>query len=280
MTINIDRAFVRLPGGLVHLRHVEGDSRPLLLLHASPGSSRGLEGLMTALAGQGGAPRLIAPDMPGNGDSADLAPEAPDLRWYADALAALLDAMGLETVDIYGSHTGARLACEMGAVHPGRVGRIVFDGIGEYSDEMKAVLLRDYAPVMQPDDYGRQLLWAFNFVRDQALHFPHFMRDPEHRLMTRAVPDAAALHGSVLEVLKGLTSYHKAYRAAFAYRTTERLPLVKAPSLLLQAANDLPWLNASGDTLAALMADVELAPVPGDADSKAALMARFLGWEA
>ncbi|WP_439532351.1 alpha/beta fold hydrolase [Polymorphobacter sp.] len=276
----VDRMFVRMPGGLVHMRHATGDgsARPLLLLHASPGSSRGLEPLVAALASRPGAGRVIAPDMPGNGDSADLAPEAPDMRWYADAVDALAGEMGLGTIDVYGSHTGARLACELAAAHPGRVGRVVFDGIGEYSDEMKELLLREYAPAMQPDDYGRQFMWAFNFVRDQALHFPHFLRDPEHRLMTRAVPEAAALHGSVMEVLKGLTSYHKAYRAAFAYRSASRLREVAAPCLLMKAADDLPWLNASGDELAAAMADVRVVPVPGDVTAKAAMMAGFLGW--
>jgi len=276
----IDRAFVRTEGGLVHLRQTEGAAggRPLVLLHASPGSSRGLEGLMGALGGTRAAPRLIAPDMPGNGDSDDLAPADPDIGFYAAALIGLLDRMGLDRVDLYGSHTGARIACEAAAAFPARIGRVIFDGIADYPEEMRDMLVRDYAPEMAPDDYGRHFLWAFHFVRDQVLHFPHFQRDPAHRLTTRAMPSAAELHGSVLEVLKGLTSYHKAYRAAFRYRATERMAAIAAPALLISAENELPALRAATAGFAAALDDGRVDVVGRDLPAKAAAIARFLEW--
>ena len=50
----IDRAFVRLAEGPVHYRYLDGRARrpelPLMLLHASPGSSERLEPLMSGLA--------------------------------------------------------------------------------------------------------------------------------------------------------------------------------------------------------------------------------------
>lgn len=101
-----------------------------------------------------------------------------------------------------------------------------------------------YALEMKPDEYGSHLLWAFHFVRDQALHFPHYARDPQHRLMTRAVPDADSLHRSAMEVLKALGTYHHAYRAAFAYPTRERLALLQRPFFLLDALGEIPNLRA------------------------------------
>ena len=47
---------------------------------------------------------------------------------------------------------------------------------------MRNAIIENYAPRIEPDEFGRHFVWAFNFVRDQALHFPWFMRDPEHRL--------------------------------------------------------------------------------------------------
>lgn len=278
----IDRAFIRVEHGLVHLRRTEGNANalPLVLLHASPGSSRGLEGLMTALAATPGAPPLIAPDMPGNGDSDAFAPDAPDIGWYADALIRLLDAMGLDRIDLYGTHTGARVACEVAAAHPDRIGRLIFDGIADYSEETRDLLLRDYAPEMTPDDYGTQFVWAFHFVRDQALHFPHFLRDPDHRLLSRAVPAAPELHASVVEVLKGLTSYHKAYRAAFAYRAAERMRAIHAPAMLLSAENELPTLRAANAGFAAALKDGRVEIVGRDLPAKAAALANFLRWTA
>jgi pimeloyl-ACP methyl ester carboxylesterase len=246
MTVDpIDRGFVRLAEGLVHYRRVEGrnDLAPLVLLHASPGSSRGLEPLLRALAAAGHAPALIAPDTLGHGDSAPPAGADPEIGDYADATIRLLDALGIERAALYGAHTGARIACEAGVRHPDRVTQVIVDGIGEYDAATQIGLLERYAPEKVPDEYGTQMIWAFQFVRDQALHFPYYERDPAHRLMSRAVPDAETLHHAALEVLKALGSYHHAYRAAFRYPTRARLALLTQPLILLDAGNELPSLR-------------------------------------
>ncbi len=274
----IDRGFARVAEGLVHYRSTPGNEArpPLVLLHASPGSSRGLIPLMRALHAEPDAPRVIAPDTPGNGDTFAPAVEDPDITWFVDALVRTLDALGIEKADIYGAHTGARTACEAAAARPDRFRTVIFDGIGDYSPEMRQLLLEKYAPPMQPDDYGQQLIWAFHFVRDQALHFPHFLRDPEHRLMTRPVPDADDLHERTLEVLKALRSYHKPYRAAFAYESRKRMPDISIPALMLCAANELPNLRAAAAEMAALMPRSELVPVSAAFPEKAKAILSFL----
>ncbi|MDG2532162.1 alpha/beta hydrolase [Sphingomonas sp. HITSZ_GF] len=271
----IDRGFVRTKGGEIHLRQVAGEGTPLLLVHASPGSSRALVPLLSALAGSD-LP-LIAPDTPGNGDSDDLAPADPDMDWYADALAALLDRLGLDQVDLYGTHTGARIAVETAARHPARVGRLILDGLIDYPPDVRALFLQHYAPEKTPDDYGGQYGWAFNYIRDQVVHFPHFLRDPEHRLMTRAMPDAAQLHAATLDVLKALTSYHKAYRAAFRHPVAERLSAVQAPTQVWRAEGELPDLRAAVDGLAARLPAGEIVEVGRAPTEKAAAIAAFLG---
>jgi pimeloyl-ACP methyl ester carboxylesterase len=243
----IERAFVHIAEGQMHLRQTigdDGDGRlPLVLLHPSPGSSIGLAPLMEALV-VCGAPRLIALDTLGNGDSAAPTPDAPDIAYFADAALRALTAMGVDRFHLYGALTGARMACEMAVVAPERIGRLVLEGMGEFSADLQALLLDRYAPEMTPHDYGYQLLWAFNFVRDQALHFPYFQRDPDHRLMTRAVPDADELHMRAVEVLKALRTYHKSYRAAFPYASKARLAKVGIPTHFLAAAGDA---NAMAD---------------------------------
>lgn len=252
----IDRAFVRIAEGLVHLRRVEaaGDAAahlPMILLHASPGSSRGLEPLLGALATCADRPLMIAPDTLGHGDSAAPAATAPTIATYADATVRTMDALGIERAIIYGAHTGARIACEAGILHPDRIARVVVDGIGEYAGALRDELVERYAPEIAPDDYGTQMIWAFQFVRDQALHFPHYQRDPAHRLMTRAVPPAAQLHDAAVEVLKALGTYHLAYRAAFAYPTRERLARLRRPLDLIDSIGELPALREQALALAA-----------------------------
>ncbi len=278
----IERAFVTLAEGQMHLRRILGPdtkARPLLLFHASPSSSWGLEGLMQALVAAGRRGTIIAPDTLGNGDSVAPAEEHPDIAYFADSKRRLAEALGYERVDVYGGHTGARIACEFAAAFPHRVGRVILDGIMEYDEAMKRLVVENYAPRIVPDEYGRQLIWAFNFVRDQAHYFPYFMRDAAHRL-GGVVPDPATLHRATLDVLKALDTYSKPYVAAFEYPAWSRLPKVQAPVLLLRPDAELPVLNAAIETAQQKLPGASVARVaPGDA-AKAAAIATFLAQEA
>ena len=211
----IERAFVRIEEGQVHLRRLaaaDPSAPPLLLLHASPASSWFMQNLMLTLRSSGVRGEIVAPDTPGNGDSCVPAVDEPDIGYFADAMRRLCDALGLATVDVYGTHTGARIACELAAAFPDRVRRVVLDGITEYPDELREVVIANYAPVVEPDAYGRHLIWAFNFCRDQALFFPHFMQQPQNRLAV-PIPPPDILHRITLDVLKSLGSYSKPYIA-------------------------------------------------------------------
>lgn len=280
----IDRQFVRISEGPVHMRRLvrqEGGEdraaeRPLLLFHPSPNSSRGLVPILKALHAAGMMADCIAVDTLGNGDSPPPEPDVPDIAYFADTMLRLMDAMGLERADLYGAHTGARIACELAATHPDRVGRVVFQGISDFDEAARAQRLEAYAPAMDYDDYGRQFVWAFNFVRDQSLHSPYFLRDPEHRLMNRVVPDAASLHAATMDVLKSLSSYHKPYRAAFAYPTSKRTVSVTAPTLFIRSATHPPHIAAAADTLAAMMADARVVATDGGPATEAAAIVAFL----
>jgi pimeloyl-ACP methyl ester carboxylesterase len=274
----IERRFVRLTEGLVHVRELSAADQtkvPLYLMHPSPASARGLEPLMLALRKHGANQHLIAPDTLGNGDSAPPAPDKPDIAYYADSVRRVLDALGIERADIYGSHTGCRTAAELAILYPDRVNRVVFDGITDYEPSLKTEILAHYAPAMLPDEFGRHLIWAFNFVRDQVFHFPYFMRDPAHR-NTRPMPTPEQLHAHTVDVLKGLTTYHKAYIAAFEYEARERLPHITQRVLVLEADTEPAHLKAAAKEMAALLATAKLEATFGGIDGKAKAMADFL----
>jgi pimeloyl-ACP methyl ester carboxylesterase len=196
--------------------------------------------------------RVVAPDTLGNGDSAPPSVAAPDAAYYAGASLRAMTALGIDQVDLYGSHTGAHIAVEMAITAPQRVRRIVLDGIGMFSAEEKVEYLANYAPAMQPDFFGSQFHWAWHFVRDQAWFFPYFKRDAAH-LRGLDAPSADVLHTITLEVLKGLRTYHLAYRAAFAHDDAGRLPLVKQRTLAMADSSDP--LKAGVDRAAALLPD-------------------------
>lgn len=280
--MQIERSFVTLEEGQLHLRRLHAarapQSCPLLLLHASPSSSWFMQGLMKAIAERGASRHLIAPDTLGNGDSAPPRGERPDIAYFADSLRRMLDELAVPQVDVYGSHTGARIACELAAAFPQRVRRVIFDGIIEYDDATRQLIVDHYAPQVAPDHYGRHLLWAFNFVRDQALYFPYFQRDPAHRL-AGAMPDAATLHRATLDVLKALDSYSKPYLAAFEYRAYSRMPRVRAPVLLLRPDAELPVLNEAIAQAIAHLPDARVARVGAGDAAKAAAITGFLDSE-
>ena len=234
----VDRAFLRLAEGLVHYRHVGvpgGRGRtPLYLAHAGPGSSRAFEPLLPSLARQRFA---FAPDMLGNGDSAPPASEAAEMQYYVDCAVRIMDSLGIDKVDFYGTHTGAQIGCQLAVVHPQRVRRLVLDGIPLFADDFRQRLLANYAPKMLPDDHGGHLSWAWNFVRDQSLFWPYFDRQPANRL-ANPVAAPAQLHLGVTDVLKALGTYHIAYRAAFMQDLRPLLPQLKCPVFIMASERD------------------------------------------
>ncbi|MFN8720408.1 MAG: alpha/beta fold hydrolase [Rhodospirillales bacterium] len=264
----IRRRFVDVPGGQVHVREAtplsdgglsDAGRTPLVMLHASPGSSKQFEDVVAAL---GRDRRVLAPDTRGNGDSTPLPQDHPEIADFARATLAFLDAAGLDRVDLYGSHTGASIAAELSLLAPGRVRRLILDGMGLYPPEQRDEMLRTYAPAIVPDHQGTHLLWAFMFCRDQSVFWPWYAKGAENRRPT-GLPDPGTLHDLTVEVLKSIGTYHRSYRAAFRYPKRERLPLVRVPTLAVTADDDMlrPFL----DEVAALVPGaVRMALPPGE----------------
>lgn len=233
-TVPVRRAFVYVDEGEIHYRYAgEGDT-PLVMLHASPWSSLTLVGLIERL---GRRRFVVAPDTWGNGDSSHPGQVKLEIGDYSEVLLHVMDRLELDTVDLYGTHTGASIALELCVQHPERVRKVILDGVSLRSDEMRRDMLQNYAPPLQIDWYGGHLLWAWNFQRDQFLFFPYYAKKPENRI-DRPLPSPEALHSLVMEVLKSGAAYHLAYQAAFRYRPEERLPELSVPALVCAAEND------------------------------------------
>ena len=119
---------VTLPSG-THIRYYEaGDpgATPVVLLHGSgPGATgwSNFSGNIGPIASAGF--RVIAPDMPGWGDSDPIsfADTDPDID-----LVALLDALGIERAALVGNSMGAHTAIRFATLHPERVTHLVTMG--------------------------------------------------------------------------------------------------------------------------------------------------------
>ena len=231
----IDRRFVRLTEGLVHMRHA-GDpaNPPLIILHASPLSSRTLEPLITALST---TRYVIAPDTLGNGDSAVPLQTQPELRDYADAMDRLVAEMGFDTVDVYGSHTGGHIAIEWAINHPERINRLVLESVALLDAATRQEFLERYAPPQSPAENGSQFYWAWHYLRDQMLFSPHYKKDREH-LGPGGVFDAPTLHAFTMDLLKALDTYHQPYEAVFRQDVVARAALVPHETAVLNSQTE------------------------------------------
>lgn len=142
-------------GGL-RLRHVGTDEGPLsvaeagagepvLLLHGLGATKVSFLPTVAALAGEF---RTIAVDLPGFGDSVKPLRAAYDPAYFARAMVALLDSLGLERAHIVGNSMGGRVAIEIGLRHPERVERIglLAPSLAWLRDRPWAPLLRLVSP--------------------------------------------------------------------------------------------------------------------------------------
>jgi pimeloyl-ACP methyl ester carboxylesterase len=233
--MTIARGFVDIPGGQIHYRRAGAAGPPLVMIHASPGSSKQLERLIGAFA----ATRLVfAPDTLGNGDSTPPAEAQPTIESLAAGALAALDGLGLERVDLYGTHTGASIAATIALVQPTRVRRLVLDGVGLYDPDEQASILAGYLPEIPIDHQGLHALWTWQFCRDTYLFWPWFRHD---RAGVRDVglPSADALHDKYVEVIKAYRSFRGSYRAAFLFDKRSRLPRLAVPTLAVCARDDM-----------------------------------------
>jgi len=234
----IRRGFVDLAHGQMHYRYAGegslGGDAPLLVIHASPGSSRQQVGLIGDFAEH---TAVLAPDTPGNGDSPAFGTSEVTVPQMAQAYLDFLDAKGVAQVNLYGSHTGAAIAAEIAIMAPERVRAVVLDGISVMSAEDLADIMIHYAHPFDPDLDGAYLSRIFQFCRDQYLFFPWYRRNKAHQRIG-SLPAPADLHAWVLEVMKGCQTYHLNYRAAFQWDAFARLPQISSPALVIAGEND------------------------------------------
>jgi pimeloyl-ACP methyl ester carboxylesterase len=138
--------------GRLRLRHVEtaagristieaGTGDPVLLLHGLGATKASFLPTLDALAP---SYRAIGVDLPGFGDSDKPLFGAYDAAFFARAMVALLDALGLESAHVVGNSMGGRVALELGLAHAVRVRRLVL-----LAPSMPWLKARPWAPYLR-----------------------------------------------------------------------------------------------------------------------------------
>ena len=107
-----------------------GEGPPLVLLHGIGSGSASWEAQFDGLSPRY---RVIAWDTPGYGGSDPLPGERPSSAAYGDAVADLLDGLGLEKVHLLGHSLGGLIAAAFSARHPERLSSVALsDAAGGY----------------------------------------------------------------------------------------------------------------------------------------------------
>lgn len=230
----IARGFRHLRHGDVHYR-TAGDGPVVLALHESPRSSLSLLPVIEALSHRF---QVIAPDTPGYGLSDPLSVEAPEMEDFLDAIADLLDDMGLKRVALYGAHTGAALATAFAARNPERVTAMVLDGLSAFTaDEVEAFHTRYLTPY-EPHWDGRHVAGLWSRVKDLYTWFPWYEQTPERRLGGEPA-GLEPLERSALGFLQAGAHYTKAYRLAAAFQPNSVIQDLRSPTSVVARPDDL-----------------------------------------
>ncbi len=219
---------------LIHYR-AAGDGPPLIMLHASPLSSKSLVPLAEALAPHA---TVLALDTPGYGQS-DPLPESPEgqgLGAYVEAVEGFRRAMGYARVGVYGTATGAQIAIEYARAYPDRCSFLIADNAAHFSDADREAITEGYFPDLSVDDLGGHLTRTWALARDQLLFFP--WQDPTARLPNAGL-DASFTDAFARQILDAGPSYALAYREAFFNEKAERLLAVTVPTTVMRWAGSI-----------------------------------------
>jgi pimeloyl-ACP methyl ester carboxylesterase len=208
--------------GQIHVRLAgqAGRQPALALLHMSPVSGAMYASVMAPLAVND---RLVlAPDRLGFGASDS--PGTPlDMVQYAASTLEVLDALGVDQVDLVGTHTGAVEAIELATRWPSRVRRVVLVALPVFTAEEVATRKEHFFHPPPPAEDGAHLLW-------------HWQR----RFLFRQPPwELALLQWRVIEELIAAPKLSDAYFAVYNYPTGARLASLSQPLLALVPHDDL-----------------------------------------
>jgi pimeloyl-ACP methyl ester carboxylesterase len=204
-----------------------GAGPALLLVHGFGGAAWNFGELAELLPGR----RLLIPDLPGHGGSAPL--PAPSLAGFADVLADMLAAEGIDQTDVLGHSLGGVVALRLAVRHPERVRRLILAAPAGISSATRiAELTITLIGLIQPGRIaGRR---ADRIARSRRLR--RFVFAP-FEVSNPDVLSERAVHG----FLRGPTMHTDALGAGLALSADDprrHLDRVRAPALVLWGGRD------------------------------------------
>ena len=257
--LDITKAYARTARGQVHYAEA-GEGAPILLVGETPRGWQSFERLIPLLARDR---RVIAIDLPGLGDSHPL-PEPMSVPALAACVADFLAALGVERADVFGMHTGNKVAAALAADWPDRVDRLVLAGqthsLTPEKDQRNADLGGFAARYGEADGSadGVMRAWLRTKLAIDAAWWP------EALLAGGAEPGLIDLAAqTVIDLLRGRQSAAAIYRAVFDFDLAEVVARIPARTLVLEFTTlEEAHFREQGPRLCALMPNATAASIP------------------
>jgi pimeloyl-ACP methyl ester carboxylesterase len=271
MSAPVARRFVEVEGRRVHYRR-SGSGPPLVLLHGSPGNSAMLEHEVAAASAHF---TCFAFDTPGFGDSDALPGEELQVSDLAGATVAAMRKLGLPPCPVYGTHTGAAIAIEIGVGWPEAVTGLVMEGLPAFTEAEIAQIFVNYFQPMIADPLGGHLVSTWTRFRDQFTWFPWTSRNVT-RLNPVDRPAPADIDLWVMMFYRSCRSYRPAYRAACFYgqRAVRAAEALTVPAVYMAGSTDMLFPHL--DRLPPLKAGQRIERLHCDDPAKCAAIVEFV----
>lgn len=230
----VRRAYVGEPGRQIHY-HEAGTGRAVLLLHSAPRSSRAFRMMLPTI---GQRFHGIAPDLPGFGQSDPVEGEVT-IEALADDMISLLDRLGISQADVFGYHTGNKVAAAMAASHPSRVRRLILCGqihsiIPDKArrDDAIRLIVEKYFTTYPDSEAGDGYLrrWQADWTDVAAFAQPRalFGQSPIQS------QDIEALKIRVLDHVQALAHVASTYQANFGFDFAQALRQIQCPTRVIE----------------------------------------------
>jgi pimeloyl-ACP methyl ester carboxylesterase len=209
---------------------------PLVLLHGA-GADSALVSFGSALTAVGKRRRVIAPDLPGYGDT-EFSDSPFSIPWYGDWIADLVHRLNVDRVDLAGLSLGGWITLEVAISHPDVVRRIVAINPGGVSEKVQFMRTAEWIanhPAINSRLYGSYARLGRRFTRLQ---------------LRRIVANASALTDDLVDAVLVNTrrahageAFAATQRWAFGlgprgWSLASRLPRVTAKTLVIAGRND------------------------------------------
>jgi len=216
--------------------------------------------------------RVIAPDLPGFGESTRHENQPYDYAAQVERLRSLLDALEVPRAHLAGSSMGGTLAALFALRYPDRVASVAFIGSphglrSATASDMDRLIEAGKRPLVAHDTEAFNAMMALIFAQRPFLPHP-------------------IMHASEQGALRMARSNERIWDEQLKdrYLLQERLPALPHPTLALWGEEDRVFHRSGADTLATLLSRARIDRLPGighlpmmeDAAGSAARYAAFL----